>query len=46
VLDKETGKIDECKKSTGYRFSPLVGTVFENTNYPLPLWFEVIYLIR
>jgi transposase-like protein len=36
-----------CKQCTkgGYRFSPLVGTVFENTNYPLPVWFEVIYLI-
>jgi len=34
----------QCSKS-GYRFSPLVGTVFENTNYPLPIWFEVIYLI-
>jgi hypothetical protein len=45
VLDRETGTIDECPKKTGYRFSPLVGTVFENTNYKLPLWFEVIYLI-
>jgi DNA-directed RNA polymerase subunit RPC12/RpoP len=45
VLDKSTGKVSECPKKTGYRFSPLVGTVFENTNYPLPLWFEVIYLI-
>jgi uncharacterized protein (DUF983 family) len=34
-----------CDKKNGYRFSPLVGTVFENTNYPLPVWFEVIYLI-
>jgi transposase-like protein len=34
-----------CDKKNGYRFSPLVGTVFENTNYPLPIWFEVIYLI-
>jgi len=45
TLDKETGHISECAKKTGYRFSPLVGTVFENTNYPLPVWFEVIYLI-
>jgi hypothetical protein len=29
----------------GYRFSSLVGSVFENTNYPLPIWFEVSYLI-
>ena len=45
VIDKSTGKVSECPKKTGYRFSALVGTVFENTNYPLPLWFEVIYLI-
>ncbi len=44
-LDRATGQIIECPKKTGYRFSPLVGTVFENTNYPLPLWFEVTYLI-
>ena len=44
-LDKSTGKVSECPKKTGYRFSALVGTVFENTNYPLPLWFEVVYLI-
>src|SRR6202011_5214068 len=45
IMDRRTDKIDECSKKTGYRFSPLVGTVFENTNYKLPLWFEVIYLI-
>src|ERR1700686_5431576 len=39
------GKPVICDKKNGYRFSPLVGTVFENTNYPLPVWFEVIYLI-
>jgi transposase-like protein len=39
------GKSVICDKKNGYRFSPLVGTVFENTNYPLPVWFEVIYLI-
>jgi transposase-like protein len=38
-------RVDECPKKSGYRFSPRVGTVFENTNYKLPLWFEVIYLI-
>jgi transposase-like protein len=26
-----------------YRFSVLTGTVFENTNVPLPTWFEVLY---
>ncbi len=27
----------------GYHFSLLVGTVFENTNYPLTVWFKVLY---
>jgi transposase-like protein len=37
----------QCKKCSkqGYRFSPLVGTIFENTNYPLCIWFQVIYLM-
>jgi transposase-like protein len=37
----------QCKKcqKNGYRFSPLVGTIFENTNYPLRIWFQVIYLM-
>jgi transposase-like protein len=37
----------QCKQCTkaGYRFSPLVGTVFENTNYPLRTWFRVIFLM-
>jgi len=43
-VNEQTGEVRVCKKQ-GYRFSPLVGTVFENTNYPLPVWFEVIYLI-
>jgi transposase-like protein len=34
----------ECAPS-GYRFSVLVGTIFENTNYPLCTWFKVIYLM-
>jgi transposase-like protein len=29
----------------GYRFSHLVGTVFENTNMPLRQWFQVIHLM-
>jgi transposase-like protein len=37
----------QCKKcaKNGYRFSPLTGTIFENTNYPLPQWFQVILLM-
>jgi transposase-like protein len=33
-----------CNKN-GYRFSPLTGTIFENTNVPLVTWFKVIYLM-
>ncbi len=43
-VNEQTGEVRVCKKN-GYRFSALVGTVFENTNYPLPVWFEVIYLV-
>jgi transposase-like protein len=36
-----------CKKcgDTPYRFSVLVGTIFENTNYKLLIWFKVLYLM-
>jgi len=33
-----------CGKN-GYRFSVTTGTVFENTKYPLRVWFEVGYLM-
>ena len=33
-----------CDKR-GYRFSVLVGTIFENTNIGLKTWFKVIYLM-
>lgn len=29
----------------GYRFSLLVGTIFENTNQPLQMWFKVMWLM-
>ncbi|MBV8938400.1 MAG: IS1595 family transposase [Alphaproteobacteria bacterium] len=35
----------ECGKSTSYRFSHLVGTIFENTNMPLRTWFRVIHMM-
>jgi len=37
----------QCQQCTpqGYRFSVLVGTVFENTNIALRTWFKVIYLM-
>src|SRR5215467_657446 len=37
-----------CKQSharNGYRFSPLVQTIFENTNIPLRVWFQAILLM-
>jgi transposase-like protein len=33
-----------CAKN-GYKFSPLTGTVFENTKYPLREWFQVILIM-
>ena len=35
----------QCQKcsKTGYRFSVIAKTVFENTNYPLRTWFEVLW---
>jgi predicted RNA-binding Zn-ribbon protein involved in translation (DUF1610 family) len=37
----------ECHKCGPhpYRFSLYVGTVFENTNYPLCTWFKVLYFL-
>ena len=46
-LGKSAGWRWVCKvcQKNGYRFTPLVGTIFENTNYPLRTWFQVIYLM-
>lgn len=35
----------DCGESTSYRFSVLVGTIFENTNKSLREWFRVIHLM-
>lgn len=37
----------QCKNcaADGYRFSVLVGTIFENTNKPLRDWFRVIHMM-
>lgn len=35
----------ECGGRNGYRFSVITRTIFENTNYPLRTWFQVIYLM-
>ena len=34
-----------AQPATNYRFSPIVGTIFENTNKPLREWFRVIHLM-
>lgn len=34
-----------CAPHSGYRFSHIAGTVFENTNKPLREWFRVIHLM-
>jgi hypothetical protein len=33
----------ECRSGNAYRFSLYVGTIFENTKYPLKIWFEVLW---
>ena len=38
-------KNKDCGGKNGYRFSVIARTVFDNTNYPLRTWFEVIYLM-
>ena len=37
----------QCKNCAvnGYRFSVIAGTIFENTNKPLRVWFRVIHLM-
>jgi Transposase zinc-ribbon domain len=35
----------DCRKGGAYRFSHLVGTIFENTNIDLRLWLKVIHLM-
>src|SRR5581483_6725110 len=34
-----------CREGGAYRFSHLVGTIFENTNMDLRQWFRVIQMI-
>ncbi len=38
-------KAKNCGGRNGYRFSVITKTIFENTNYPLATWFQVIYLM-
>jgi hypothetical protein len=34
-----------CSPKSGYRFSVIAGTIFENTNKPLRDWFRVIHMM-
>ncbi|HXQ17159.1 MAG TPA: IS1595 family transposase, partial [Caulobacteraceae bacterium] len=34
-----------CSPDSGYRFSVIAGTIFENTNKPLREWFRVIHMM-
>jgi hypothetical protein len=38
-------KAKTCGGRNGYRFSVISKTIFENTNYPLRTWFQVIYMM-
>jgi transposase-like protein len=35
----------KCTPGSGYRFSHIAGTIFENTNKPLNEWFRVVHLM-
>ncbi|MFI5394199.1 MAG: IS1595 family transposase [Candidatus Binatia bacterium] len=35
----------DCRKGNAYRFSITAGTIFEDTKYPLKVWFEVLWSI-
>src|SRR5471032_1731089 len=35
----------ECREGGAYRFSHLVGTIFENTKVDLRVWFRVIHMM-
>ena len=39
------GNARSAPEKEGYRFSILVGTIFENTNKPLRDWFKVAHLM-
>lgn len=40
-----SGKPVTCIRKSGYRFSVITGTIFQDTKIPLDLWFRVAYLI-
>ena len=42
---KNKWECPDCREGGAYRFSHLVGTIFENTNLDLSDWFKVIHLM-
>jgi transposase-like protein len=40
-----SGQSVTCNRKSGYRFSVITGTIFQDTKIPLDLWFRVAYLI-
>jgi hypothetical protein len=45
TVNEQTGEVVTCHKRNGYRFSVISGTIFENTNYKLRVWFQVMFLM-
>jgi hypothetical protein len=45
TVNEQTGEVVICHKRNGYRFSVISGTIFENTNYKLRVWFQVMFLM-
>jgi ISXO2 transposase-like protein/transposase-like zinc ribbon protein len=45
TVNTQTGEVVTCHKRNGYRFSVISGTIFENTNYKLRVWFQVMFLM-
>jgi len=44
IADRKNEYRYQCN-NCGNAFSVLIGTIFENTNMPLPIWFQLIYLM-
>src|SRR5580700_5623289 len=43
--NKTCGQPQDGKPNRGYRFSVITATVFENTKYPLTIWFTVAFMM-
>jgi transposase-like protein len=44
-LTTTNGQPVTCNRKSGYRFSVITGTIFQDTKISLDLWFRVAYLI-